>query len=328
VIRMEDIVEEMVSSPKATDVSNLCKRVMPMLREFHGDRDIPLSVPEYEKRYDIKGRSGILSWHREAFRDFVMNLHQFMCWDFYGMPVFDVSEGLFTKMVLTDATGVDPMRVRTPFPTFAVRIPSGYWSTTNGERVVVITQWWVHRFSNADGRPLLKLSSHQGGINLFVCTKEIDEFTDLKVWEGDISRSKLHALSLDVNSQDEQIHISMKRMLINLCLYISERGRGSLMTHPTKKRRGKKMGKIVPKTKTWLLGKEVKINPLLRTEAKSWCEAGAANTTWRVKSRIVVRGHFRDQPYGPKNSLRKTIWIEPHLRGDTEGTQIQHIFKL
>jgi len=31
-----------------------------------------------------------------------------------------------------------------------------------------------------------------------------------------------------------------------------------------------------------------------------------------------VRGHWRQQPYGPGMSLRKTIWIEPYIKGDGE----------
>jgi hypothetical protein len=33
------------------------------------------------------------------------------------------------------------------------------------------------------------------------------------------------------------------------------------------------------------------------------------------KTRWVVRGHWRNQPYGPERALRRLTWIEPHWKG-------------
>jgi len=34
-----------------------------------------------------------------------------------------------------------------------------------------------------------------------------------------------------------------------------------------------------------------------------------------LKTRHMVRGHWRNQPWGPKRLLRRMKWIEPHWRG-------------
>lgn len=34
----------------------------------------------------------------------------------------------------------------------------------------------------------------------------------------------------------------------------------------------------------------------------------------KAHANTIVRGHFKQQPHGPKHSLRKTLWIQPHLR--------------
>ena len=36
---------------------------------------------------------------------------------------------------------------------------------------------------------------------------------------------------------------------------------------------------------------------------------------WHLQHRVRVRGHFRLQPYGPHQSLRRLQWIDPHHRG-------------
>lgn len=38
-----------------------------------------------------------------------------------------------------------------------------------------------------------------------------------------------------------------------------------------------------------------------------------------LTSRHRVRGHWRSQPYGPRSSLRRRIWIEPHWAGPADA---------
>jgi len=38
-----------------------------------------------------------------------------------------------------------------------------------------------------------------------------------------------------------------------------------------------------------------------------------------TKERFVVRGHFKEQPYGKGRKLRKTIWIQPYFKGPEMG---------
>jgi hypothetical protein len=50
------------------------------------------------------------------------------------------------------------------------------------------------------------------------------------------------------------------------------------------------------------------------TEGRSFADA----TTGRSGPRLhLVRGHMRDQPYGPERSLVKRIFIAPHVRGES-----------
>lgn len=34
-----------------------------------------------------------------------------------------------------------------------------------------------------------------------------------------------------------------------------------------------------------------------------------------INARFIVRGHWRNQPYGPDNSLRRPVWIKPYYKG-------------
>jgi hypothetical protein len=34
---------------------------------------------------------------------------------------------------------------------------------------------------------------------------------------------------------------------------------------------------------------------------------------------LVVRGHWRQQPYGPQRTLRRPVWINPHVKGPADA---------
>jgi hypothetical protein len=35
--------------------------------------------------------------------------------------------------------------------------------------------------------------------------------------------------------------------------------------------------------------------------------------------RWMVRGHWRQQPYGPQRALRRPVWINPHVKGPADA---------
>jgi len=45
--------------------------------------------------------------------------------------------------------------------------------------------------------------------------------------------------------------------------------------------------------------------------------------SWILKHRCRVRGHWRLQPYGPKNSLRRQKWIRPFFKGPTYAEMVE-----
>ncbi|HET7620934.1 MAG TPA: hypothetical protein VFK39_03435 [Gemmatimonadaceae bacterium] len=41
----------------------------------------------------------------------------------------------------------------------------------------------------------------------------------------------------------------------------------------------------------------------------------SASGSWSLDHQVWVSGHWREQPYGPRNSLRRPQWIKPYLKG-------------
>lgn len=46
------------------------------------------------------------------------------------------------------------------------------------------------------------------------------------------------------------------------------------------------------------------------------------NTANDFTVRWMVRGHWRQQPYGPQRSLRRPVWINPHIKGPADAPLI------
>jgi hypothetical protein len=49
---------------------------------------------------------------------------------------------------------------------------------------------------------------------------------------------------------------------------------------------------------------------------------------WELGRRIAVRGHYKMQPHGTKNELRKLIFVAPHFRGPLDGAPLHKITTL
>lgn len=43
---------------------------------------------------------------------------------------------------------------------------------------------------------------------------------------------------------------------------------------------------------------------------------------WKLNVRLLVAGHWKRQPHGPKLQLRKTIWIEPYWKGEDSAAVV------
>jgi len=111
--------------------------------------------------------------------------------------------------------------------------------------------------------------------------------------------------------------------VLNTLLYLTlderdvEQRNGEKIAKLTAKRNKRKTDKRrlenLRKAPVYLVGGKTKQRNALHTgEGQSFSHA------------FLVRGHWRNQPYGPRSALRKQLWIRPHLKGTgatLEGTR-------
>jgi hypothetical protein len=127
------------------------------------------------------------------------------------------------------------------------------------------------------------------------------------------------------------------RLIANLCTWLESKGglsgQSPSNAHHGKTRNNPGWESIHEKTRIsqWILGQEVKLSPELIASAKEHVLAlatGEKRKGWHLQTLQTVCGHFTNQPYGPKSSERKRIWIQPYPRGLKGGDVTAHVYKV
>ena len=82
------------------------------------------------------------------------------------------------------------------------------------------------------------------------------------------------------------------------------------------------------KLRTLSMTKVNLVAPSMMKAARDGAEKTAGDGDGPGRARHWVRGHWRNQPYGPRdNPEYKTIWIQPHLRGgDEDGAVVGRVY--
>jgi len=334
-------------------VKSICRDIMPALRDSFGGKQIPESLTEFQDLI----RKDPLTAHMllkpvDVLRDTLMSAHLYTRWDQCGRPVFRLTENLMASLLLTDPKDVEPELIRPPFRTFGLEIPDSFWETLNyKDDMVPIRTVWVHNSTSLKvdlDEVVVELEAarkapHIRLITFMLCGRGVSlhdsleqhPLDDMSVseWLTQDTGTKNMVLNLPQSEQDFHVRLAMRRLYVNLCLYVGERGRGRRLNpglaQKQAKRRRKKGKPKVEKIKgdTWILGKEIVLDKELVESAKDWVRhKGGQRNRWKIRKRSVTIGHWRSQAHGPARSLRKRIWIEPYWRGPREGAKIQHVY--
>ena len=124
-------------------------------------------------------------------------------------------------------------------------------------------------------------------------------------------------------SFDPELTKRSRRVLANTLLYINTNG-----GLPSEKRIGadvpvEREHKTEPRFR---VGRPIKLGARLKAAIREGLSGGAS---WKLDSRFVVRGHWRNQAYGPEHSLRRKQWIEPYWKGPEDvGEALERTFEV
>lgn len=115
--------------------------------------------------------------------------------------------------------------------------------------------------------------------------------------------------------RDERLYVLIGRLILNTCLAIADpdqvRQLGS--SHKRFKEREGRHGP--PEQRVFQLGRTIQLD--CRDKVREYIEGERTERTLKVQT--LVRGYYRQQPYGPRNSLRRKQWVLPYYKGPEDA---------
>jgi len=243
-----------------------------------------------------------------------------LAWARAGYNVFDLSPDFVAAMLLTDPSGIDLPSLKLPFGGLLFMIPDRFAVGAEGTSYTK-----VHVFEANDSRELgedvsVAVSREKRPSITIYATDGVRILTTTAPRE-ELSWAALEELPDDVVlDADKEARKTIQRVVFGALAYATAVDRAITEHFPgLSKKRQDPQASIAH----WTIGRTIKIDPELVRVAR----AGAREIAFRIKSRFIVRGHYRDQAHGPKRVLRTSKWISPFWKGPEEGARLVHTYK-
>lgn len=128
----------------------------------------------------------------------------------------------------------------------------------------------------------------------------------------------------------DEPRIFLMKFILNFCIYLGsdrasvkhqheEEIKKILEGKKRKNLRGSVRSKLerLENDRVFLVGTDVTVDD----EVKQYVRLGETGY-YKLTYRTLVRGHWREQAWGPRHSLRRSKWIEPHVRGKDLPTKV------
>ena len=258
-----------------------------------------------------------------------------LAWARDGYNVFDLSPDFVAAMLLTDPSEIDLPSLKLPFRGMLFMIPDRFAIGAEGTSYtkIHVVETDDSRIFAADvvpkdgeslwGREPESLVEGQGQVKrpaIAIYATDGMHLLATIAPRAELSWAALEELPDDVTLDlDKEARTTIQRVVLGALAYATAVDRAITERFPgaPKKRRDQ------PSITHWTIGRTIKIDPELVRVARG----GAREIAFRIKSRFVVRGHYRNQAHGPNHSLRTSKWIAPHFKGPEEGARLVHTYK-
>jgi hypothetical protein len=135
--------------------------------------------------------------------------------------------------------------------------------------------------------------------------------------------SKTKKGPFDIALDEEQVLTMAHRLVANFIIYLNA------STLPAPERQStvlKKKGALNQDARIYRVGGEVRLPSHLFEAAKQSINQTKQKALWRLHSRFVVRGHWRNQAFGTGRKERKRVWIQPFWKGPTTAEALSRIY--
>ena len=241
----------------------------------------------------------------------VADVTSFGIWGVTGMPNVTLTPDFFHALAVTDFGDPTDEPLRFPFNAFTLTFPAS-------PALGFATKAFIYKACG----DIIPKGESSGDIKMvwdrWNLVVPFRGYTLCARWDVSSTRStifqQLSILPEDAPAEthgSERYMLAFGNLLANLLTYIEAHG-----DLPSEKRKHgappQPVERIHKDRPLYEVGRTIKLDGGIR---KALAEAGEDRARWKLASRFIVRGHWRNQPYGPKRELRKRTWIEPFFKG-------------
>ena len=231
----------------------------------------------------------------------------YRAWAHYGFQSVQMPATYAAGLMATDAHNALDGELRFPWPAFEILVPTGLLESGHGPvdiiHVMEIPALVAVDEKNRQHRIMIVYQdSRSWGVRTFIDLKHM--FEGEEGYSDDIPAGLANAYDED---KEQRCWSLLTRLVAGVVLAIAEERidrPGAFPQRPVRQKHG------VPKANTVNLGKPLKIDcrPAIRAFLNGERTRELTLSTW-------VRGHWRNQAYGPQWSLHRRRWVQPFNRG-------------
>lgn len=229
-------------------------------------------------------------------------------WVDSGSIIYEISHSLAAMFCMTSAPKIAVERF--PHRAFAVKVPREFCPVV---ALAGSTDAWI---LVCEEGALVSAGHHYTSETLL--HHEMPDFENPKIWIPRVSNET----DTDIEEIDRlsRLNVISYRLLYNTIAYINEyRECVSAKT---------KSAVVSPKVFAVSQPRDISVSRQFRQAAREVVNSKCLVGVRRAMAH-VVRGHWRDQPVGPKRSERRRTWIFPYKRGDESlGRVVQRIERI
>lgn len=257
-------------------------------------------------------------------------MEQIMCfwsarWADQGFPTFQMGHK-YASALLSTSVSVEEELIRAPFKAFLIEVPAGLLSSLDPATNTLADIRYVlaHQARNRQneltwsyvalttGR--VSVWQHGASVARMLEATHIDPG---KEWSS-------YSFGLEVDDRDQRVNFLLQRIILNTCLAVASPENMKAIGKTARMSSGEVRTAPEPLVRTYQVGKPLKLD--CRDAVRDYIEGNKPGKKLSVQ--ILVTGHWKRQPHGPKGSLRKTIWREPYWRGPEDAPILTRPHKL
>ncbi len=237
-------------------------------------------------------------------------------WYERACPVVQLSSHSYAAALAATSLPHD-IEINPPWQAFMIDLPSDLIPAENNESD--IRSLLVHRHRSADKKSFTWDILLLPRIPLPLLRTVNMPLSDLLSGDKSIEQdeSLMTSVSRELTTEDERKLRICTRIALGVCLAMSDPNavRATASTKMSEETHRKRLAKE-PACRVFMLGRPVKVD--CRIAIRSYIMNGSS-VRGPLTIQFLVRGYWRNQPYGPNLSKRRAQWIEPYWKGPEDA---------